>query len=56
MASLDCPFMFAVIVNCRYPKDGWELYLGYVMENAISARAGANLLQDLKAVDQQSSN
>lgn len=51
---VDCPLPYAVIVNCSYPNDGWELYLGYVMERAISARAGGNLLHDLKAVDQQS--
>ncbi|KAK9837046.1 hypothetical protein WJX74_004325 [Apatococcus lobatus] len=39
----------------QYPKDGWELYLGYAMEKSISGRAGDNLLKDLKAVDQQTS-
>ncbi len=42
-------------VSSRYPNDGWELYLGYQMEKEISARAGANLLKDLQAVDKQSS-
>lgn len=53
-SSRSCiPTPYCII--CRYPNDGWELYLGYVMEKAVSARAGANLLKDLKAVDKQSS-
>ncbi|KAK9859316.1 hypothetical protein WJX84_005853 [Apatococcus fuscideae] len=39
----------------KYPDDGWELLLGYIMEKRISARAGGNLLKDLKAVDEATS-
>ena len=37
--------------GCRYPNDAWELLMGYRMEKSIAARAGENLLKDLKAVD-----
>ncbi|KAK9818876.1 hypothetical protein WJX74_006066 [Apatococcus lobatus] len=40
----------------KYPQDGWELLLRYIMEKEISARAGANLLKDLKAVDEKTNS
>ncbi len=38
---------------CRYPKDAWEVLLGYVQERMMGERAGAALLEDIKAVDAQ---
>ncbi|EIE20159.1 hypothetical protein COCSUDRAFT_57886 [Coccomyxa subellipsoidea C-169] len=36
-----------------YPKDAWEVLLGYVQERMMGERAGAALLEDIKAVDAQ---
>lgn len=39
--------------HCRYPEDAWEVMLGYVQERMMGDRAGAALIEDIKAVDAQ---
>ena len=41
------------VANCRYPEDAWEVMLGYVQERMMGDRAGAALIEDIKAVDAQ---
>jgi hypothetical protein len=35
----------------RYPKDAWELLLGYDQDRFMGARAGAALVAQLKAAE-----
>jgi hypothetical protein len=37
---------------CRYPKDAWEMMLGYDQDRFMGARAGAALVAYIQTADQ----